>query len=273
MIPPVRSIRAVAFDLDDTLLRDDLSISDQTVQTLRHLAGSGIHVIPASGRTRMSMQPFVDRLSCAALFIASNGAEIREGSTGRLLHQETFSTEIGQEIARFGKDHHCYTQTYDGDRFYFNERSVWADQYAAASVLSGVYVGDLEAFIREPRTKILIMDTPDRISVLLREAREQFRGRVSVTCSKPWFLEFNALRATKGIAIGLAASRLGFSAENVMAFGDSLNDLPMLRAAGWSVAVANAREEVRSECDSVCLSNQQDGVALFLRQAFREVCF
>ena len=61
---------------------------------------------------------------------------------------------------------------------------------------------------------------------------------------------------------------LGLSVKDFAAFGDSLNDLPMLQVAGRSVAVANARPEVRSVCDAVCLSNQEDGVARYLSDYF-----
>ncbi len=271
--PDISRIRGVAFDLDDTLLRDDLTISEGTVETLRSLSRHGIHILPASGRAKLSMKPFVDQLSCASLYISCNGAEIWDGKTHELLHGETFSRELGQEIARFGKANACYSQTYEGDSFFFSEHSLWADRYAASSMLKGVYVGDLEEFIREPRTKILMMDEETKIARLLPEARRLFAGRVSVTCSKPTFLEFNPLRATKGLALERAAALLGFGTENVMAFGDSLNDLPMLEAAGWSVTVSNGRPELRSLCDAVCPSNQEDGVSRYLRSAFQGVCF
>lgn len=266
-------IRGVAFDLDDTLLRDDLSISPDTIHTLRVLAASGIHIIPASGRAKLSMKPFVDQMACASLYISCNGAEIWDGGTHELLRAESFSPELAREIARFGREKGCYTQTYEGDAFYYSEESVWAERYAASSLLRGVYVGDLEAFIQEPRSKILMMDSAERIARLLPEARERFAGRASVTCSKAWFLEFNPLRATKGIALSEAARRLGFLPENIMAFGDSLNDLPMLEASGWSVAVANGRPELKGSCRDVCPSNQEDGVSVYLRSVFRGVIF
>ncbi len=264
-------IRAVAFDLDDTLLRDDLSISDRTADTLRALHRRGIRIIPASGRVRMSMLPFVEQLGCADLYISSNGAETWDGSTHALLRSECFSAAVGLEIARFGNEFGLYAQTYEGDCFFFNEQSQWAERYAASSLLRGVYVGDLTRFIREPRGKILMMASAERIAALLPLARERFAGRVSVTCSKPWFMEFNPVRATKGIALADAAARLGLRPESIMAFGDSLNDLSMLRAAGWSVAMANGRAELREACDAVCDTNQEDGVARYLLQTFQGV--
>jgi hypothetical protein len=63
---------------------------------------------------------------------------------------------------------------------------------------------------------------------------------------------------------------LGLSVKDFAAFGDSLNDLSMLRIAGRSVAVANARPEVRSVCDEICFSNQEDGVARYLADTVLE---
>ena len=184
------------------------------------------------------------------------------------LREGAFPVALSHEIAAFGKAHGCYAQTYDNTRFYFNEHSVWAERYAASSMMEGVFVGDLEQYIQEPRSKILMMAEPEKITAMLKEAGERFRGRLSVTCSKPYFLEFNPLTATKGIALEAEARILGFRPENVMAFGDSLNDLSMLRAAGWSVAVANGREEIRAQCCDVCGDNNHDGVACYLADFF-----
>ena len=103
---------------------------------------------------------------------------------------------------------------------------------------------------------------------MLAEARRRFEGRVSITCSKPWFLEFNPVRATKGIALGFAADYLGISVKDIIAFGDSLNDVAMFEAAGRSVAVANARKDVQPLCDEICGSNNDDGVARYLSEHF-----
>lgn len=262
----MRSLKAAAFDLDDTLLRDDLSVSQFTVDTFRMLHSSGFLFIAASGRTLMSMKPFVDRLGCVSLCIGCNGALIWNPETGNVVHRELFSAELCKEIARFGNEHHCYAQTYSDDRFFFNEYSEYSEKYAAASMLPGEYVGNLENFIREPRSKILMMADEAKIASMLKEAESVFSGRVSVTCSKPWFLEFNPPGATKGIALKKAAELLNIQVQEIAAFGDSLNDISMLQTAGLSVAVANARKEVLSLCDDRCRSNQEDGVAEYLAE-------
>ena len=262
------SLKAAAFDLDDTLLRDDLSVSSLTLKVFRELHHQGFLFVAASGRTLMSMKPFTDLLGCVSLCIACNGAVIWDPSDCRILHRETFSVDLCHEIARFGNEFGCYAQTYSDDRFYFNEVSDYSRRYAASSMLPGEYVGNLELYIREPRTKILMMADEEKIRIMLALARKRFSGRASVTSSKPWFLEFNPPNATKGVALSKVADLLGLCPDNFIAFGDSLNDLPMLAAAGCSVAVANAWPEVKEVCARTCLSNQEDGVAKYLADCF-----
>ncbi len=142
-------MKAIIFDLDDTLLRDDLTISQRTLDMLRQASERGIHIIPASGRARDSMKPFVEQIGCAALYVSCNGAEIWSPKH-ELLLREVLDVPLAQEIARFGKANACYAQTYDEHRFYYNERGAWADSYAKSSMLSGVCVGDLEQYLTAP---------------------------------------------------------------------------------------------------------------------------
>lgn len=257
---------AVAFDLDDTLLRDDLTISDYTVGVLRRASKEGIVVIPASGRARDSMKPFVEQIGCAACYISCNGAEVW-GADHRLLMRKRIPQETALEIARFGAEHGTYAQTYEGAKFFYSMEGDYARSYAASSMLTGEYVGDLEAYLTGRETsKILMMDEDHKIADMLKEARERFEGRVSVTCSKSWFLEFNPIGATKGEALAWCGDRFGFQLKNAVTFGDSLNDLSMLQAAGTGVVMANGRPDVKALIPLVCRSNMEDGVAHYIEE-------
>lgn len=256
-------IRAIAFDLDDTLLRSDLTVSDYTVDVLRSASAQGIPIFPASGRTRDSMFPTVQRIGCANAFISCNGADV--WTTDReLLMQELLPVELAHEVARFASERGVYCQTYSPSRFYFSIDNEYAVSYAHSSSLEGEYVGDLTAFIRKPVTKLLMMDTPERIAALYEEARALFAGRASLTCSKPYFLECNPLRATKGNALRWCGEHFGFTMDELLTFGDSLNDVSMLEAAGTGVAMGNAREDVKAMGFPVCLTNDEDGVARYI---------
>ena len=264
---------AVIFDLDDTLLHDDLSLSSFSVDVLRRMRKKGCLIVPASGRALLSMKPYVDLIGCADACIACNGAEIWSGDTRRLLWSDSLPAETARDIALFAESHGCYAQTYEEDRFCFNHHCAYADRYARSARLKGVCVGNLSDYIREPRNKILLMDEANVIASLYKEARERFSSRASITCSKPFYLEFNPLSATKGNALATLSLLLGFSLVKTIAFGDSLNDLPMLEKAGTSVAVSNGWQQIRACCDAVCGTNNEDGPAVFLNEHYliREV--
>lgn len=259
-------MKAVVFDLDDTLLHDDLSISDYSVRVFRTLRGKGYSIIAASGRAQLSMKPYVDQLQCVNAYISCNGAEIWDGDSHQLIHQELFSAETAIDIALFAEKHSCYAQVYEGDCFFFNQHNIYAERYAASARLKGIYIGKLSEYIHEPRNKILMMDDEARIAEMYIEAKELFAGRASVTCSKPYYLEFNPLKATKGNALQFLSSYLGIKTGEMIAFGDSLNDLSMLQTAGVAVMVSNGWQEIRPYCDAVCMSNEMDGPAHYLNE-------
>lgn len=268
------SIRAIAFDLDDTLLRSDLTVSDYTVDVLHRARERGIVILPASGRTRDSMFPTVRRIGCADAFISCNGADVwgltqptpADGADCPLLMQELLPVELAHEVARFAAERGVYCQTYSPSRFFYSVENDYAASYARSSSLEGEYVGDLTAFIRQPVTKLLMMDTPERIAELYAEARALYAGRASMTCSKPYFLECNPLKATKGNALRWCADHFGFRMDELLAFGDSLNDVSMLEAAGVGVAMGNAREDVKAMGFPVCGTNEEDGVAHYIEE-------
>lgn len=261
-------MKGIVFDLDDTILRNDLSISDYTIQVFRMLSRSGFTMVAASGRAKLSMKRYVDQLSCLDAYISCNGAEIWNAKDHSLIHQELFSASTAIEIALFAEENDCYAQVYEGDKFYFNRYGVYADRYAASSSLKGVYVGPLSSYIHEPRNKILFFDEEGKINFLYHEAKNRFSGRASVTRSKPVYLEFNPVNATKGIALTRLAPLLGLKAEDFIAFGDSLNDLSMLQAAGVAAMVSNGWKEIRPYCDIVCQSNEEDGPARYLAENY-----
>ncbi len=259
----------IAFDLDDTLLRGDQSISEYTVQTLHILSEQGMRILPASGRAMESMADFVRRLGCCTHFIACNGAEVWTAD-GRRIMAQTLDRDTARAVVDFGIHEHVYMQTYDGACFYYNKPSSYAESYARASFLTGVLTPDIRSFVDlHPTCKILMMDETEKISRMREEAGRLFAGRANVTTSKPSFLEINPPGASKGNALTWCASEMGFDMKETVCFGDSLNDLSMLQAAGLSVAVKNARPEVKEKTDLITeYTNDQDGVARFLHDRF-----
>lgn len=259
------NIQAIAFDLDDTLLHDDGSISPYTVSVLRRAADKGIRIIPASGRTSSSMRTKVDFIGCASCYVCCNGAEVRTPAHQTIM-QKLLPAGLAREIATWARDKGIYAHVYDETRFYYSKDCSFAQLYQQATGTPYQHVPDLPAFITQPTPKLLMIDDEARIPLLMQRAQEKWGHVAAITRSKPYFLEFNPLEATKGNALQWCAEHLGFSMGNTMAFGDSLNDLSMLTAAGHGVAMANAWQDVKARIPATCLSNEEDGVAHYIQQ-------
>ena len=107
----------------------------------------------------------------------------------------------------------------------------------------------------------LIHPLQDRLRFGQKRLARRFIGRLSIYRSEPFFIEVMARGVDKGAAIAGLIERLGLEREDVIACGDGLNDLSMIRYAGLGVAMANAQPEVKEAADVVTLSNDEDGVA------------
>jgi hydroxymethylpyrimidine pyrophosphatase-like HAD family hydrolase len=115
--------------------------------------------------------------------------------------------------------------------------------------------------------RIRRMRTIDReVEAVAAVARELAGDAVSISLSGPWVVEISPAGVNKASALAELCEELGIDAGDVIAFGDHLNDLPMLAWAGRAVAVANAHPDVVELADEVTATNDEDGVALVLER-------
>lgn len=254
-------IKTIVTDCDDTLLTDDLTITPFTREVLKRAHAKGIRIILASGRAPASLAPFVTSLNFSDPYIACNGAVIVDGQTHLPLDEVNFTVPMAHACARFYKENNMYAQYYLGNKFYYSTEGDLNRNYSAATRMEGVFVGDLEKSITQPIMKLLGMDTIENTAIAYEKAMAAFADTCSITMSKPYFLEMNPKGGTKGEALERLSKLIAISPDTTMAFGDSLNDLSMLKWAKYGVAMANARDEVKAAVSLHCQSNMADGVA------------
>lgn len=257
-------IDTIVTDLDDTLLNAQSDLSPYTLETLDEARRRGIRIIPASGRAASSMRPFVDLLNLSLPYIACNGAQLMNPDHTEIL-SITFTPEQAHGLIRYFTAKGFYTQVYRGDYFYFAKHSETNERYSQQTGMQGKAVGDLIAFLDFPTPKVLSVSTPEEVEKLFPIIQAEY-PEYSFTISKPYFLEAQPHDVSKGSAMRRLSGILGFTPESTMAFGDSLNDLSMFDFAVHSVAMINARDEVKRAARYVTeLPNAQDGLARFLR--------
>ena len=108
---------------------------------------------------------------------------------------------------------------------------------------------------------MLSMGEPEELAAISAELTARYDGRLYLASSKKRYLEMVDARVNKGQALDFLAGRLGILQHEVMAIGDSMNDLDMIQYAGIGVAMGNANPTVRAAADFVTLGNSEDGVA------------
>ena len=108
------------------------------------------------------------------------------------------------------------------------------------------------------------MGDPEALEGLEQRTKARFDGRLYISKSLPFFLEFASPEVTKGSGMEFLAEHMGFSAERTVAFGDGENDVELLEWAGYGVAVENAHERVLAVADLVCPGPAEQGVAQVL---------
>lgn len=260
--------------MDDTLLDDERRISAYTLSVLGRAMENGIRVILASGRAGASMRSYVDEVKSPAPYIACNGGEIIDPNGHQLLEQLMFTAPEARACARFAEENGFYVHSYDSDVFYYAGDDSFGREYSLSSSLRGVRVNKLSEFISSPTPKLLCIGEPESIGTLQIRAKKYFGDTVSLSISKPYFLEMMPSGATKGNALKKLNAYEPIDPETTMAFGDSQNDMSMLTYVKYGVAMENGRQEIKSMLSLVCPPNTQDGVARYIaRHVLKEdVC-
>lgn len=257
------TIRLVAMDLDDTLLRDDWTISPRVLKAIQKAQAQGVIITIATGRMTISTRPYAEQIGVDVPIITYHGASVQQVLSGEILFRcvipSAVATEIIEDVAKRG----IYGQVYLKDRVVTSKLNEWSKEYAKIASVQ-VEEADLSVLLsQEPEgvEKILLIAEESVLDRLAPSLKQRFGEKIHITKSKPNFLEITDCAVNKGVALAMLAKHLGIAQEEVMAIGDSFNDLEMIQYAGTGVAMGNARPEIKAQADIVTVSNEEDGVA------------
>ncbi|HWR38784.1 MAG TPA: Cof-type HAD-IIB family hydrolase [Patescibacteria group bacterium] len=260
------TIRLIAMDMDDTLLNSQLEISPRTREALMQARAQGVAVTIATGRMFRSALPYAHSLGLEVPLITYNGALIKSPLTGEVDFHGPVPLEKAKEVLRLCRQNGWYVQSYVNDQLYVREMDKYARYYSQLSGVEATVVGDSLYELDQAPTKMLAMAEAEEIARMQELFRQHFNGTLNIARSKPTYLEITDPAVNKGVALARLAERLGIDRQQVMAFGDSGNDLEMLRYAGWGVAMGNARDSAKAAARLVTASNDEDGIAAVVEQ-------
>lgn len=261
------AIRMIVSDLDGTLLDSAYHLSAANRTALREAAAQGVRVLLATGRMFTSAVHYAKELALDTPVISYNGGVVQE-MDGTLLHADFLAPKTAARVLRYIFARGWYVQLYRLDGLFFAAETAEARFYRTASGVAGRAVGERGLLARtEGVPKLLVVaDTPAHTAAVIAEIAAAFPGEIAVMQSNPTYIEIVPAGVSKASAMLKVAADYGISAAEIMAIGDSGNDVAMLRAAGLGVAMGNAVPEVQKAADAVTDSVAEDGAALAVRR-------
>jgi len=257
------------FDLDGTVLRRNLRITQETITALQRLRDRGMRLVVATGRRFEDAKKHAERLGFVDRdpVICYGGSMVRR-INGETLRHRTLPKELSMEVLEWAAQRDLHARVFVDGRIITSPDTPAALEHLRHYEEPGVSTVEspadwLEEGGEEP-TKLVIVDYPDDIGGWLEEARSAFAGRLFVTRSLPHYVEIGGLEGTKSKALELLCERWGIEQARVLAFGDADNDIDMLRFAGRGVAVGGMTSEVREAADEIVPGVDEDGVARYV---------
>jgi Cof subfamily protein (haloacid dehalogenase superfamily) len=259
-------IRMLALDLDGTLTNSSKQITPRTKVALDAAMDAGVTVVLASGRPTVGVEPVAAELGLekrGGCILSYNGGRIVDCKTQKVLYEVPFPHAVIPDVCAFAREQDVAVLSYDAASVVCERPAdVWAQREAAINRIPIRGVENLAKFLDYPVCKLLIALPPERMAAVEPLARARFAGRIDVFRSCDFFIELVPVGVAKDRSLAALMVRAGLEKENLMAVGDAMNDLPMIRYAGVGVAMANGDPAVRAEADYVTAAdNDHDGVA------------
>jgi Cof subfamily protein (haloacid dehalogenase superfamily) len=272
----METIRLVGLDLDGTLLDNSKNISDRTYRAMKAAAEQGVYLVPVTGRPHEGIPKLVRKLPFVRYLISCNGAAIRDEQESSVVREKLISPEVSLNLTRIL---HQYQVPYEVLLNGVGYSEQWVYDHLIARSPQNSF---LPQYIKETRRVV-----PHLPSFLAKEGKgleelfvmsgslekqeEIFREvkalhQLSFVFPAPTGMEITAKGVDKGEALLFLAGSLGIARHEVMALGDSGNDLTMLRAAAFPVAMGNAVPEVKAMAQFTTASNEEHGVAVALER-------
>lgn len=267
------SIQMIAFDLDGTLLNDQKTLTPLTVATLQQLAHQDIQLVLCTGRPINAIWPYLAQLELTGAnnyVVTFNGALVQQVASRQILAQQSLTKAALTPLVDF-----AHTVAWPLDILDFEQ------VYPLTELPTSLYQQMNPKLKFVPQTfadlavdlqysKAVVAADHELLVLGQQQLPATFSTAFNIASSRDNLLEFSPKTVTKATALDVLLQRFGWQRANLMAFGDQLNDLSMLQAAGVGVAMQNGVPAIKAAADQITsVDNEHDGVARFLQDYFK----
>ena len=265
--------KMLVLDVDGTLLNDEKEISKRTLTTLLKVQQMGVRIMLASGRPTYGLLPLAKKLELGTYngyILSYNGGQVINASNGEVVFERRINPEHITYLEKKAEKNGFSILTYNGDTVVTNNPN--DPHVQAEAALNGMKVEHQEFFsaaIDYPPCKcMLVSDDEEALVGLENHWKRRLNGVLDVFRSEPYFLEVVGSRVDKANTLGVIMEMEGIKTDEIVVFGDGVADVTMLQLADLGIAMGNAPDSVKRCADYVTLSNNEDGVAVAVENAF-----
>lgn len=279
------AVKVIIMDIDGTLVNDKKEITPKTKEVLLKAQEQGALLVLASGRPTSGLRKLAAELQMDkhhGLFVCFNGSKVIDCQSDEVLFNQAMSVEDSKAVLEhlknfrarpmFDKGEYMYVNdvfdnyiTYKGKPFNVMQYESRGNNYILCEKR------DLAAFVDFEINKILTYGDPEYLQAHYQEMMEPFKDSLSCMFTGDFYFEFTAQGIDKAKALDTVLIPMGYTREEMIAFGDGHNDASMVKYAGIGVAMANAVQDLKDIADEVTLSNEEDGIAASLYKHMPEI--
>jgi len=260
---PTHTFRLVATDIDGTLTHRDGTVSDRSCAALRAARAAGLVVVLVTGRPPRGVGEFAGR-RIADLAICANGALVYDLLADRLSLERPLPGAVTRRLVA------DLRQAAPGVVFAAEAGLQFCREpdYATGHPLDdeNPVVEEARGVAERPVAKLIARHPAMQQKLLISLAEAVAGDDAVVTRSGPEFVEVSAAGVTKASTLEIVCTERGIAAAEVVAIGDMVNDVTLLRWTGHGVAVAGAHPDLLALADEVTASAEDDGVAVYLER-------
>ena len=278
-LPDPKNIGALVFDLDGTILTPEVALSERTIRTIQACRQRGLQVIIATGRAIDGAERIRTALGVEGPMIYCNGAMVADMPGGEIISATLMDKEAASFCVDLSREMGVYYQVFFPGAIKESQITLIAEQkgpewemYANHTGIRAE-LGDLKQALGRPGLKgcikSMFLAEPEVQAALRPKIVERFGKSIYIAQTLHNFLEIMDAKVSKGQGLKIVMEHCSLRREEILAFGDEENDLPMFAEAGFSAAPSNAKDSVKAAASLVIGSNAEDGVAAFLEKFFK----
>lgn len=264
-------LHVIVMDMDGTLLNDNKKVSEYTKNILRKHKKRGLKIGIASGRPILGVKRTVEALGISDIIqfmVASNGAELYDVSDREEKGFFKLDVQTIFEIIEQYKQFNLNPYVYQGEDCYAVRNDLTIERAARNNHL-GIHLCDMRKEVVSPQSKLVLSTSPEKMEAVEAFYEEHKSEKYRAFKSQADMFEFVHPKLSKVYGIKYYCEKYGYDISNVIAFGDTTNDLEMVDECGVGVCMCNGTNDVKAVADIITeFSNDDDGLAKELEKVF-----